>query len=161
MAAVWDERKGLEDLKALSKALGPGYCVVAVGLDEKQQKSLPEGMLGIQHTANVTELAQWYTAADCFAFPSMEDNMPMVNLEALACGTPIAGFRTGGEPEAIDEATGIMVDKADVNALCDAIRALGPKTPERVEACLQRAQCFDAKRTFEDYLDLYREVAKG
>ena len=86
--------------------------------------------------------------------------MPMVNLEALACGTPIAGFRTGGAPEAIDPATGIMVDKADVDALCDAIRKLGPKTPERVEACLRRAQCFDAKRTFEDYLALYREVAK-
>ena len=33
-AAVWDERKGLDDLIDLSEALGPEYCVVAVGLDE-------------------------------------------------------------------------------------------------------------------------------
>ena len=161
VAAEWDERKGLRYLTEAAAKLGPDYHFVVIGLSPEQIASLPENMLGIQHTANVQELAQWYTAADCFAFPSMEDNMPMVNLEALACGTPIAGFRTGGAPEAIDPATGIMVDKADVDALCDAIRTLGPKTPQRVEACLQRAQRFDAKRTFEDYLDLYREVAKA
>lgn len=159
VAAEWDERKGLRYLLKAAKQLGPDYHFVIIGLSPEQIAALPEGLTGIQHTANVQELAQWYTAADCLVNPSMEDNMPMVNLEALACGTPIAAFRTGGTPEALSETTGLLVDKADVDGLCHAIRQLGPKTPERTEACLQRAQSFDAKRTFEDYLRLYREVA--
>ena len=161
VAAEWDERKGLRYLIKAAGKLGPDDHFVVIGLSPEQIAVLPENMLGIQHTASVDELAQWYTAADCFANPSMEDNMPMVNLEALACGTPIAAFRTGGTPEAIDETTGIVVDKGDVDGLCQAIRQLTPKTPERVEACLRRAQRFDAKQTFEEYLTLYREVQKG
>ncbi|MBQ8149785.1 MAG: glycosyltransferase [Clostridia bacterium] len=161
VAAEWDERKGLRYLIKAAEKLGSDYHFVVIGLSPEQIATLPEGMLGIQHTANVQELAQWYTAADCLANPSMEDNMPMVNLEALACGTPIAAFRTGGTPEALDEATGIVVDKADVDGLCNAIRALTPKTPERTEACLRRAQRFDTKQTFEEYLRLYRELQRG
>lgn len=161
VAADWDERKGLRYLLDAAARLGSGYHWVVIGLSPEQISALPEGIIGIQHTADVTELAQWYTAADCLVNPSMEDNMPMVNLEALACGTPIATFRTGGCPEAVDEQTGIVVDKADVAGLCDAIRQLTPKTEECVNACLQRAQMFDARKTFEEYLALYRELAGG
>ena len=84
--------------------------------------------------------------------------MPMVNLEALACGTPIAMFRTGGCPEAVDDSTGIVVDKEDVDGLCRAIRTLCPKTEAVRQACLERAKGFDAKLTFEQYLSLYKEL---
>jgi len=160
VAADWDERKGLRYLLQAAEKLGDGSRFVVIGLSRAQVEALPEGIIGIEHTASVEELAQWYTAADCLLNPSMEDNMPMVNLEALACGTPIATFRTGGCPEAVDENTGIVVEKADVDGLCEAIRQLCPKTEERKAACLKRAQLFDSRRTFENYLNLYKELCR-
>ena len=43
-----------------------------------------------------------YNAADLFVLPSLEDNLPNTIMEALACGVPAVGFKTGGIPEEID-----------------------------------------------------------
>lgn len=160
VASDWDERKGLRYLIQAAEKLGGEYRFAVIGLSCAQVQELPQGMIGIEHTASVQELAEWYSAADCLANPSMEDNMPMVNLEALACGTPVVTFRTGGCPEAVDEETGIVVEKADVDGLCAAIRRIAPKTAERQNACLKRAEQFSAASTFENYLELYRELCR-
>lgn len=86
--------------------------------------------------------------------------MPMVNLEALACGTPIVTFATGGCPEAVDERTGVVVPKGDQAALNEAIRLLSAQKAQRMQACMQRAQRFDAAQTFRAYLDLYKELCR-
>lgn len=86
--------------------------------------------------------------------------MPMVNLEALACGTPIAAFATGGCPEAVGEDGGLIVPKGDVDALCRAIQTLCDNKPQMTDACVERAQQFDAARTFRAYLELYKELCK-
>lgn len=54
--------------------------------------------------------------------PTYEDNFPTVNIEALACGTPVITYRTGGSPEAVDELTGTVVEQGDVKALCEKIK---------------------------------------
>ncbi len=156
VAAEWDERKGLRFLIQAAKKLGAEYRFVVIGLDENQMAALPKEMTGLTHTANVKELAAWYTAADCLVNPTLEDNMPMVNLEALACGTPVAVFATGGCPEAADESCGRVVPKGDVDGLCRAIVQLCQQ--DHTSACLKRAQSFDCKRTFQRYLDLYKEL---
>ena len=85
--------------------------------------------------------------------------MPMVNLEALACGTPVVVFETGGCPEAIDETCGIVVPQGDLESLCQAIRAAtsGVFTAEN---CIKRAQLFDCRQTFQRYLELYKELCQ-
>ena len=83
--------------------------------------------------------------------------MPMVNLEALACGTPVAVFETGGCPEAVGE-WGIVTPQGDLDAFCKAIDQLCRQKPSLTRGCLQRAQLFDCKRTFQSYLDLYKEL---
>lgn len=47
-------------------------------------------------------LAAVYTAADYFINPTLEDNYPTVNLEALACGTPVLTYDTGGCRETLE-----------------------------------------------------------
>lgn len=160
VASDWDERKGLRYLVDGAQGLGEGYCFVIIGLSETQIGTLPSGMLGIGQTADVNELAAWYTTADCFANPSMEDNMPMVNLEALACGTPVAMFNTGGCPEAIDAQCGLVVQQGDTKALTDAIKALCESKALRQTACLERAAQFDSRHTFQSYVSLYKELCR-
>jgi len=146
VASYWNDRKGLQDFESLRTMLDSRYAIVLVGLSERQIAALPEGMLGIRHTNSPQELAEIYTAADVFVNPTMEDTMPMVNLEALACGTPVVTFRTGGCPEAVNADTGTVVEQADVDGLREAIRRITPKTDDCKEACLQRAQFFSANR---------------
>ena len=127
-------------------------------LTDEQISCLPANMLGLQRTANTEELAAWYTAADCLVNPTLEDNMPMVNLEALACGTPIAVFETGGCPEAVDETCGIVVKQGDTAALCNAVIQLCDQKKSVMESCIQRAHIFDCSLTFQSYLALYKEL---
>lgn len=157
VASEWDERKGLRYLLEARQKMGPEYCFVVIGLSEQHVTDLPDGMIGLTHTANADELAAWYTAADCLANPTMEDNMPMVNLEALACGTPVAVFATGGCPEAVGEC-GRVIPQGDVDALCEAILQLCQMKPALRSLCLTRARDFDSRKTFQSYLELYKEL---
>ena len=84
--------------------------------------------------------------------------MPMVNLEAMACGTPIVAFDTGGCKEAVGDSAGRIVPQRDVNALCDAIRDVCKQKTNMCGACLERAAMFDSKVNFEKYISLYREL---
>ena len=103
VASEWDKRKGLEDFIGLREMLGEEYQIVLVGLNEKQIKTLPKGIIGIRRTENVEQLAGLYTTADVFVNPTYEDNYPTVNLEAQACGTPVITYDTGGSGESVPE----------------------------------------------------------
>ncbi len=138
VASIWSPRKGLDDLIKLSQMLDESYAVVLVGLTPKQIKSLPHGILGLTRTNSVQALAEIYTAADLFVNCTYEDNFPTVNLESLACGTPVITYRTGGSPEALNERCGIIVDQGDLSALVQAIKEYKGDT----EACLLRVRNF-------------------
>lgn len=87
IANVWEERKGLKYLIELSKMISSKYQIIVVGVTEKQKESLPANILAITRTNSARQLAEIYTAADVFVNPTLEDNFPTTNLEALACGT--------------------------------------------------------------------------
>lgn len=99
VASVWDKKKGLEVFIELSKQLDDIYQIVLIGLNDKQIKLLPDNIIGIKRTENVEELIKWYSAAYVYFNPTLEDNYPTTNLEAIACGTPVITFNTGGSPE--------------------------------------------------------------
>ncbi len=160
VASDWDERKGLKYLPSLAQALGNAFCVVAIGLSPEQIGELPSGILGLSRTADPGELIGWYSTADCLVNPTLEDNMPLVNLEALACGTPVVTFQTGGCPEAVTEACGAVVPKGDAAALAGAVKRVAPQKEAMRAACLEQAEQFDAGKTVKAYYELYREVAR-
>lgn len=57
------------------------------------------------------ELASYYQNADCFVFPSLWDTFGLVQIEAMACGTPVAAYPVQGPLDVIDQnVTGIMND---------------------------------------------------
>ena len=103
VASVWDKRKGLDTFIELSKELDDHYQIVLIGLNKKQIEQLPNNIIGISRTENVQELVKWYSAADVYFNPTLEDNYPTTNLEAITCGTPVITFNTGGSPESTSE----------------------------------------------------------
>ena len=60
-------------------------------------------------------------------------------MEALACGTPVITFKTGGSPEAIDSTCGLVVDKS-VEALAEACLKLGKKSEKISQQCCIKAK---------------------
>jgi putative colanic acid biosynthesis glycosyltransferase len=159
VAFGWGKRKGLDVFVELSKRLDSDkYKIVLVGTDDKTDQQLPDNILSIHRTQNQTELAQIYTAADVFANPTREENYPTVNMEAIACGTPVLTFRTGGSPEIIDENTGSVVDCDDIDAMEREIIRICEEKPYSKEACLERAQEFDMNNKFREYIRLYENM---
>lgn len=158
VANVWDRRKGLDYLKQLSRMLDPEkYEVAAVGVSKKQIKELPEGMTGIEHTQNVEELMQLYSEASVYVNPTLEDNFPTTNLEALACGTPVVTFETGGSVESVDKSCGRIVPKKDMEGLYKAVTELCEKCETMRAACRERALSYNKYDRFGEYLNLYEE----
>ena len=117
VADGFGERKGSPDFNSLNERLGDDVKVVMVGVRPKDKKRISENILTIERTQNQQELVEIYSVADVFINPTYEDNFPTTNLEALACGTPVITYRTGGCPEAIDDKTGIVVEKGNVRPL--------------------------------------------
>lgn len=155
-AGHWYDRKGLYDLTNLARLLNTEEKLVVVGLSEKQRRDMPDNVLALGHTGSVQGLAALYTMADVFINPSREDNLPTVNLEALACGTRVITYPTGGSPETLPEGGGIVTAEKTPQALLEAARALGPKPAD--------APAFDVlskEKAAQRYLSLYEAVLKG
>lgn len=162
VAFGWGVRKGLDVFVELSKRLDPEkYQIILVGTDDRTDKLLPENIISIHRTQNQTQLAEIYTAADLFVNPTREENYPTVNMEAIACGTPVLTFRTGGSPEILDEKTGSVVPCDDVDALEQEIHRICTENPFSQADCLERAKSFDRNERFEEYVKLYEERSVG
>ena len=158
VASVWDRRKGLEDFKKLADMLFDDERIVLIGLNNKQLAALPENVIGVSRTENTTQLAEYYSMADVFVNPTYVDNFPTTNIEALACGTPVVTYNTGGSPEAIDNTTGRVVDKGDIVSLLNEIRSRY-KNEEISKKCRERAVGnFDSRDRFRDYVNLFNDI---
>ena len=160
VATSWGKSKGLYDFIEISTKLSLEFQIVLVGLTPDQIKELPDNIIGIARTESVNELAELYSVADIFLNPTYNDTFPTTNLEALACGTPVITYNTGGSPEAVDSDTGIVVEKGNLDALIDAISEVKQKGKSNyTNACRNRAlQLYRKEERFEDYLELYEEV---
>ena len=159
VAIEWMHRKGTDVFIRLAQRLDPNkFQIVLVGTDDVIDRQLPENVISIHRTANQAELAEIYSAADLFANPTREDTYPTVNLESLACGTPILTFRTGGSPECLDEKTGMVVDCDDEEAFYHAILDIESRRPFTAEDCCARARSFDQQDKFREYIKLYETI---
>jgi glycosyltransferase involved in cell wall biosynthesis len=146
----WSEKKGIDVFVSLAKKLPDEYKIVLVGTNENLNNILSIGV-----TQNARELAEIYSVSDLFINPTREDNFPTVNIEALACGTPVLTFRTGGSPEIINEDCGAVVEKDDTKALFDEIIRICSDKPYSAKSCIERAKDFDMNDRFKEYIDLY------
>ena len=153
VAAIWDRRKGLNEFIELNKYINEEFQIVLVGLNKKQIKKLPKNMIGIERTENIEELANLYSLADIFVNPTFEDNFPTTNLEALACGTPVITYDTGGSAECLDQYVGKKIHTGDIKSLFDAINQINKNS----EVCCSRAQEYDSKIAYSKYLKIYNE----
>lgn len=124
-----ERRKGFEELEA-ALALARNDPVVAGLVREKKFLILTLGPLtadmsklgldvkALGHVNDDTLIARAYSAADIYVLPSLEDNLPNMMLESMACGTPVLAFNTGGIPDVVtDGVNGRLVATGDTVGL--------------------------------------------
>ena len=146
VAALWEKRKGLDDFISISKMLPTQYQVVLVGLSRKQVRYLPKAIVGIERTNSVNELVELYTAADVYVNPTYEDNYPTTNLEAIACGTPVITYNTGGSGESAS-LYGAVVEKGQINKLVETITSF--------KCSLDTKRIIGINSCVNEYLNMY------
>ena len=155
VAFGWGKRKGLDVFQRIADTLDERYQVVLIGTDAAIDRLLPAGIISVHRTNDQKELAGIYSAADLLVNPTREDNYPTVNMESIACGTPVLTFDTGGSPEMLDKMTGAVVPCNDVNGMIREIERICEERPFSREECLHKAAVFDKWEKYKAYMELY------
>lgn len=160
VASPWSRNKGLNDFYKLRSLLPPEYNITLVGLNDDQLRTLPDGITGIKRTQSMKELADLYSKASVFVNLTYQDNYPTTNLEAMACGTPVLTYSTGGSPEAVTPDTGFVVPVGDIESVVQLILSMTAEqvTEMSVNCRLRACDFFSADKCFGSYIDLYNSL---
>jgi glycosyltransferase involved in cell wall biosynthesis len=160
VANPWDTRKGLKFFIEMANILTDRFQIVLIGLSQRQIEEVPPNIIALKKTNNIDELVDFYSSADVFVNPTLEDTFPTTNLEALACGTPVVTFNSGGSSEAVDSDTGIVVEEKNSESLCKAIFEIDRNGKSfYTRKCRERAESnFRKEDRFQDYIELYYDI---
>ena len=160
VVASWTVEKGFYDFISLSKHISDEYCIVMVGVNDSMKKKLPHNIIGINKTENLETLSQLYSRALVLLTLSHNDTFPTTNLEALACGTPVITYPTGGSPEAVDDKTGFVVEAGDFDKVIEAIKIIDTNGKAYYsQNCRTRAlEYFDKDKQLAKYIELYKSI---
>ncbi len=163
------ERKGypylLETMRQLRYSEGNLLLMTFGLIPTEHQSTIPYPIINAGHIQDEHQLAMIYSLADVFVIPSIEDNLPNTVLESLACGTPVAGFRTGGIPDMVDDRLiGALAKSRDVQELISAILwcLMHPKPQELRHACRERAvKDYSLEVQARAFQGFYTEILKS
>lgn len=143
VASSWGKPKSIDDFCRLSQMLDDNYQIVLVGMTKEQIEELPRQILAIERTSNTQLLAEIYSAADVLLNLTYADTFGLVNAEALACGTPVIAYRTGGVPEIVNDSVGICVEQGDLEAVVCSLRMLMEGNIQREKIVMYARENFD------------------
>lgn len=155
VANIWDERKGISFFNELVDCIDDEFSIVLVG------RVLNESILDpritiIEQTKSVEELVNLYNEATIFINPTIQDNYPTTNIEAICCGTPVILFDTGGNKEVISDETGILCKSKNVQELVAAVDHIMEKyktfNPE------SQKNYYSKNRMVSEYINNYEQI---
>jgi glycosyltransferase involved in cell wall biosynthesis len=171
-----DERKNpLGLLKACAPLLLAGECTLTlIGQANpghpyvRETMALAQSLPGVETIGFIgrDELAGQFGRSSLLVLPTFEDNCPMVILEAMAAGLPVAASRVGGVPDlVVDGVDGLLFDPHDEADMRRAIESLvrDHKFREQAGAAGRRKAFaeFHPRRIAERHVEIYREVMGG
>ncbi|EIF6174293.1 glycosyltransferase [Clostridium perfringens] len=153
VASVWTEKKGFNYFLELASSLDDSFKIVMVGITKKQNKLLPKNILSLKKTNNAKELVEIYSAANIFINFTLEDTFPTTNLEALACGTSVITFNSGGSSECIDNSCGKIINNKDIKKICSMIERF---KFDKYNGGRNRAKnMYEKQNKYLEYISLY------
>ena len=167
---ITDERKGAKYLIEACRLLADKHPewketvgVVVFGRQSEQlQDQLPFKVYPMSYVQNEHELVNIYNAGDLFALPSLQENLPNMVMEAMACGVPCVGFNVGGIPEMIDHLhNGYVAQYRSAEDLANGIQWILTETDYAElseQACRKAAANYSEGAIAKRYTDIYNKI---
>lgn len=157
VADRWTQANGFNDIIELSSKLPDDMQIVMVGLNDNQKVGLPEKIVGVNHTENVNQLIELYSAADVLVNVSKEVTFGLVTAEAMACGTPAIVFKNTAGEEIINEDTGFAIEK--IEEIPNLVYRCRESAKEYHTKCRNRiVENFDSIKQYSKYITLYDNI---
>lgn len=152
VANVWTIDKGSEEIKKIIPLLNKDVELIVVGKNSEQFEKCKT----IKHTSDLKELVDLYASSHVLINPTLDENFPTINMESLACGTPVITYKTGGSPEIIDEKSGKIIEKYDYKNMAEYINELKYNYVFNVNDCINRSKLFSTENMIINYKKIYK-----
>ncbi|MDR1004284.1 MAG: glycosyltransferase family 4 protein [Prevotellaceae bacterium] len=165
-----DKRKGIDYLVEACRLLAEQHPeltehlgVVVLGNQSRRlEQLLPLKTYPLDFVIDEHRLVDIYNAVDGYVTPSLEENLPNTIMEAMSCGVPCVGFRTGGIPEMIDHLhNGYVADYRSAQDFADGIHRLltDPDNDTLAEQAYRKAaSCYSESVVAKRYIELYNKI---
>lgn len=161
VASNWTKEKGIETILELSTMLNTNEKMIIIGNIDRKIK-LNKKIIHVSMTNSIDILADYYSLADVFIQPSLEETFGKVSAEALACGTPIVCFNSTANTELVGEGCGVVVEVGDMNKFYQGIEEIlnnGKKSYKK--NCINFAKKnFNKDININNYVDLFEKILK-
>ncbi len=160
VASGWNKEKGLDTVLELSRKLDGDEKLILVG-NLPADIELSENIVSIPATNSIEELVNYYSLADVFVQPSLEETFGKVSAEALSCGTPVVCFNSTANPELIGEGCGFVANDGDIEDMLNKIRKiLAEGKQQYIDNCHSFAkENFEKRSNLEEYLKLFQRIS--
>lgn len=161
-----DKRKGIDyliEVTHLLKDLKEEVELVFCGeIKEKLSSAFGLKSHSLGYVSNPELIVKMYQAADCFVIPSLEENLPNMIMEAMSCGIPCVGFKTGGIPEMIQhKKTGYISEYKSAEDFANGIRYVLENTEEKQLSLTSREFVlanYSEKSVSNRYIEIYNKL---
>jgi glycosyltransferase involved in cell wall biosynthesis len=128
---------------------------------ETLARQVPGGPGNVEFTGYRTDVGAQLEQADAFVLPSLNENMPLALLQAMAMGLVCIATDVGGIPEVLDAGSGILVPPGDASSLRAAMERIvdDPGLAATLGAAARRrAEQFSLSRCADGHLRLWSEI---
>lgn len=119
VASAWGNRKGLQEMLMVARTL-PKAKVIMIG-KMPDNIEIPDNMICVGLVKDPLKLSEYYSMADLFLNPSVQETFGKTTAEALSCGTPAVVYKTTACTELIGENCGKAVDIMTKQAYRDSV----------------------------------------
>lgn len=156
----WKKLKGVELLNPIMQKLGDNFVLYYTGgkAAEADKKNMPNNMIDIGRVSN-QEILEYMRNSDAFLFPSRSEGLPLVGIEAMACGLPIIGTNATSIPEIVDDGvTGILCEKDNIQEFVYAAKRLAAEPELHANMRIASRKKAESQLNFDTMLDQYIEA---
>lgn len=165
-AVLTNTAKGMSYLvKAIQKLNNKDVILLTAGNGEIKKELAGFELRQMGFIESEKRMNELYNLADIYITPSFAESFGCTAVEAMATGTPVIAFASGGLSEIVTNETGWLVESRDIDglysAICEALKdedALHEKSKKARERVVN---LFSEKMMLDKYEELYREISGG
>lgn len=163
MANKWLDERNSAVFELIVSKLSKNEVLILVGCTEVQKKAVEmySNVIAIGFVSKREEMADYYNLSNVFVNLTFEDTLPTVNMESIACGTPVITYNSCGSPELVQEGkTGYIIEQLDDSALLKAWDRIKQEAIQRSDCREIGSRMFNKNDRYEDYISLFNRLLK-